>query len=58
MAIVLVGSTAGKFGEAGHADYAASKSAMTGGMMLSLKNEIVKLAPMGRINTVAPGQIS
>ena len=25
-AIVLVGSTAGKFGEAGHADYAATKS--------------------------------
>jgi NAD(P)-dependent dehydrogenase (short-subunit alcohol dehydrogenase family) len=24
--IVLVGSTAGKYGEAGHADYAASKS--------------------------------
>ena len=25
-AVVLIGSTAGKYGEAGHADYAASKS--------------------------------
>ena len=27
-AIILVGSTAGKYGEAGHADYASSKSGM------------------------------
>ncbi|KAI1795437.1 NAD(P)-binding protein [Ganoderma leucocontextum] len=54
-AIVLVGSTAGKFGEAGHADYAATKSAMMYGMCLSLKNEIVKIAPRGRVNVVAPG---
>jgi NAD(P)-dependent dehydrogenase (short-subunit alcohol dehydrogenase family) len=27
--IVLIGSTSGKFGEAGHADYAASKSGMS-----------------------------
>ena len=71
-AIVLVGSTAGKLGEAGHADYAATKSgeyltcpylrmdvdvvvAMMYGMCLSLKNEIVKIAPRGRVNVVAPG---
>ena len=29
-AIVLIGSTAGKFGEAGHADYAACKSGACG----------------------------
>lgn len=28
---------------------------MMGGLMLSLKNEIVKLAPRARINTIAPG---
>jgi uncharacterized protein YbjT (DUF2867 family) len=38
-ALILVGSTAGIFGEAGHADYAAAKSAILGGLLLSLKNE-------------------
>ncbi|MCI0635299.1 MAG: SDR family oxidoreductase [Actinobacteria bacterium] len=53
--LVLVGSTAGVFGEAGHADYAAAKSAVTGGLLLSLKNEIARIAPLGRVNAVAPG---
>src|SRR6266516_965629 len=37
--LVLVGSTAGRFGEAGHADYAAAKAAIVHGLRLSLKNE-------------------
>jgi 3-oxoacyl-[acyl-carrier protein] reductase len=53
--LVLVGSTAGRFGEAGHADYAAAKSAIQTGLLLSLKNEIVRVAPNGRVNAVAPG---
>lgn len=53
--LVLVGSTAGRFGEAGHADYAAAKSAIQGGLLLSLKNEIVRVAAGGRVNAVAPG---
>ena len=53
--LVLIGSTAGVFGEAGHADYAAAKSAVLGGLLLSLKNEIVRIAPGGRVNAVAPG---
>jgi 3-oxoacyl-[acyl-carrier protein] reductase len=53
--LVLVGSTAGIFGEAGHADYAAAKSAVLGGLLFSLKNEIVRIAPLGRVNAVAPG---
>ena len=32
--LVLVGSTAGLFGEAGHADYAAAKSAVVHGLLL------------------------
>ena len=52
---MLVGSTAGVFGEAGHADYAAAKSAILVGLLLSLKNEIVRVAPHGRVNAVAPG---
>jgi 3-oxoacyl-[acyl-carrier protein] reductase len=53
--LVFVGSTAGLFGEAGHADYAAAKSGVLGGLLLSLKNEIVRVAPRGRVNAVSPG---
>ena len=54
-ALILVGSTAGLFGEAGHADYAASKSAILVGLVLSLKNEVVRRNPGARVNAVAPG---
>ncbi len=53
--LVLVGSTAGLFGEAGHADYAAAKSGILHGLLASLKNEVVQIAPRGRVNAVAPG---
>jgi 3-oxoacyl-[acyl-carrier protein] reductase len=53
--IVIVSSTAGLFGEAGHSDYAAAKAATAGGFLKSLKNEIVRLAPRGRANAVCPG---
>jgi 3-oxoacyl-[acyl-carrier protein] reductase len=53
--LVMVASTAGLFGEAGHADYAAAKSAIANGLLLSLKNEIVRVAPGGRVNVVSPG---
>jgi 3-oxoacyl-[acyl-carrier protein] reductase len=53
--LVLVASTAGQFGEAGHADYAAAKAAIAHGLALSLKNEVVRDAPGARVNVVAPG---
>jgi 3-oxoacyl-[acyl-carrier protein] reductase len=53
--LVLVGSTAGLFGEAGHADYAAAKAAILHGLLPSLKNEATRLAPDARVNAVAPG---
>jgi 3-oxoacyl-[acyl-carrier protein] reductase len=52
--LVFVGSTAAIFGEAGHADYAAAKAALTG-LVLSLKNEVVRVAPLARVNAVFPG---
>ena len=54
-ALVLCGSTAGLVGEAGHADYAAAKSAITGGLLRSLKNEAVRRNPRCRVNAIAPG---
>ena len=53
--LVLVGSTAGLFGEAGHADYAAAKAAIVAGLLPSLKNEVVRVAPRARVNAVCPG---
>ncbi len=61
--IVLIGSTAGVFGEAGHADYASAKSALSHGLTLTLKNELARLAPHtrdycgGRVNCVCPGWV-
>ena len=55
--IVLVGSTAALFGEEGHADYAAAKAGLTYGLTRTLKNEIVRLAPRGRVNCVCPGWV-
>jgi 3-oxoacyl-[acyl-carrier protein] reductase len=53
--LVLVASTAGIFGEEGMADYSATKAALVGGLLPTLKNEIVRLAPLGRVNCVCPG---
>jgi 3-oxoacyl-[acyl-carrier protein] reductase len=52
--LVLIGSTAGLFGEAGHADYAAAKAGLVG-LLSSLKNEVVRVAPNARVNAVFPG---
>ncbi|CAE6410742.1 unnamed protein product [Rhizoctonia solani] len=57
VAVVLLGSTSGEFGEAGYVDYACSKSALQTGFLISIKNEIVKIAPAGRINAVSPGWV-
>ncbi len=53
-ALIFIGSTAGRFGEAGHAEYAASKAALRG-LLLTLKNEIVAIDPRARVNLVEPG---
>ncbi len=59
--LTFIASTAGVFGEAWHADYAAAKAAMAFGLTRTLKNEIARIAPVtkdycgGRVNCVCPG---
>ena len=53
--LVMVASTAGCFGEAGHADYAAAKGAILSGLLMSAKNEAARIGPGVRVNVVAPG---
>ncbi len=53
--LVLIGSTAGIFGEAGHSDYAAAKGGIITGLLLSAKNEAARIGPAVRVNAVAPG---
>jgi 3-oxoacyl-[acyl-carrier protein] reductase len=52
---VLIGSTAAVFGEAGHGDYAAAKAGLTYGLARTMKNEIARISPRGRVNVVCPG---
>jgi 3-oxoacyl-[acyl-carrier protein] reductase len=52
--LILIGSTAGFFGEAWYSDYSTSKAGLHG-LMMSLKNEIVHLSRKGRVNLVNPG---
>lgn len=52
--LVFTGSTAGRFGERDHVDYAVAKAGLQGAV-LTLKNEIVRVDPYGRVNAVAPG---
>jgi 3-oxoacyl-[acyl-carrier protein] reductase len=52
--VVLVSSTAGQRGEAGHVDYAATK----GALISMVKGLSTELAPFGiRVNCVAPGWV-
>lgn len=52
--LVVIGSTAGRFGERGHADYALAKAGLVG-LVQSLKNEVVTIDPFARVNLIEPG---
>jgi 3-oxoacyl-[acyl-carrier protein] reductase len=52
--LVFIGSTAGKFGEKGHAEYSAGKAGLSG-LVRTLKNEIVDIDPYARVNMIEPG---
>lgn len=57
LAIVVTGSECGKFGQAGHSEYASGKAGLQYGLVRSVKNEIVRLNRSARINAVAPGWV-
>lgn len=52
--LVFIGSTAGRFGEKGHAEYSAGKAGLYG-LVRTLKNEIVEIDPFARVNMIEPG---
>jgi hypothetical protein len=57
LAIVVTGSETGKFGQAGHTEYASGKAGLQYGLVRGVKNEIVHLNSNARINAVAPGWV-
>jgi NAD(P)-dependent dehydrogenase (short-subunit alcohol dehydrogenase family)/peptidoglycan/xylan/chitin deacetylase (PgdA/CDA1 family) len=58
LAIVVTGSECGKFGQAGHADYASGKAGLQYGLVPTVKNEVVRINRKARINAVAPGWVN
>lgn len=58
LAVVVTGSECGKFGQAGHAEYASGKAGLQYGLVPTVKNEIVRLNGKARINAVAPGWVN
>jgi 3-oxoacyl-[acyl-carrier protein] reductase len=52
--LLFIGSTAGRFGERGHFDYATAKAGLAG-LVATLKNELPEIDPYGRVNMIEPG---
>lgn len=57
IAVVVTGSETGVFGQAGHVEYASGKAGLQYGLVRTVKNEIVRLNGLARINAVAPGWV-
>jgi NAD(P)-dependent dehydrogenase (short-subunit alcohol dehydrogenase family) len=55
--LIIIGSESGHFGERLYADYSLGKSAVQGGLLMSLRAEVVRVHPTARVNAVAPGPV-
>jgi NAD(P)-dependent dehydrogenase (short-subunit alcohol dehydrogenase family) len=57
-ALVIIGSESGRFGVPSMPAYAAGKSAVQLGLMLSFASDAPKIHPRARVNAVAPGAVA
>lgn len=57
-AAVIISSMSGVWGQPGHGDYAAAKAAINYGLLPTLKDELVRIAPRGRVNSICPGFVA
>ncbi|KAF2728170.1 NAD-P-binding protein [Polyplosphaeria fusca] len=57
VSLIIIGSESGHFGERLSADYSLGKSAVQGGLLMSLRQEVVREWPGARANAVAPGPV-
>jgi len=57
VSFVIMGSEAGHFGVRTCAPYAASKSAVQGGLLQSLRADAPRIYPRARVNAIAPGAV-
>ncbi|KAF2022989.1 NAD-P-binding protein [Setomelanomma holmii] len=55
--LIMIGSESGHFGERQNAEYALAKSAVQGGLLMSLRAEAPRTWPGARVNVVAPGPV-
>lgn len=58
ISFVVIGSEAGILGVPGNPDYAASKSAVQGGLVLSLAPDAANIHPRARVNAICPGAVN
>ncbi|KAH7413793.1 NAD-P-binding protein [Phaeosphaeria sp. MPI-PUGE-AT-0046c] len=55
--LIIIGSESGHFGERLAVDYSLAKSAVQGGLLMSLRAEAPRVWPGARVNVVAPGPV-
>ncbi|KAF2269451.1 NAD-P-binding protein [Lojkania enalia] len=55
--LIIIGSESGHFGERLATDYSLTKSAVQGGLLMSLRAEVVREWDGARVNAVAPGAV-
>jgi NAD(P)-dependent dehydrogenase (short-subunit alcohol dehydrogenase family) len=56
--LIMIGSESGHFGERHAVDYSLGKSAVQGGLLMSLRAETPRVWPGARVNVLAPGPVA
>jgi NAD(P)-dependent dehydrogenase (short-subunit alcohol dehydrogenase family) len=55
--LIIIGSESGHFGERTNAEYGLAKSAVQGGLLMSLRAEVPRVWRGARVNVVSPGPV-